>query len=89
MAENQDFGEVRKLAIAAMPNGLGELYSELWTEVAWLHLKWNQYRELFATSEEQVTVMNQAAPAFFGDLQRTLWEDVLCSVSTAMRQVGS
>src|SRR5690242_20043586 len=63
-------------AIASkMPAGLGGLYAELWQSVAWIHLKWNQFKAVFA--KEQIPLLAESAPAFFADLQRTLWEDAL------------
>ena len=58
--------------------------------MAWLHLKWNDFRELFADSD-LVDVLNSAAPAFFHDLQRQSWEDLLmqlCRVTDRAKTFG-
>ena len=68
--------QVRMEAIGVMGSPLGEIYHSLGDEVSWLHLKWNDFRELFA-DRETVDLLNSAAPAFFHDLQRQTWEDVL------------
>ena len=68
--------EVLNEAITAMGSPLGDVYHALGDEVAWLHLKWNDFRELFADSD-LVDVLNSAAPTFFHDLQRLSWEDLL------------
>jgi hypothetical protein len=60
-----------------MGKPLGELHYALQTEVAWLHLKWADFRALFATSKETIDLLNQAAPTFFGNLQSMMWEDAL------------
>jgi hypothetical protein len=68
--------QVRLEAINAMGSPLGEIYHSLGDEVSWLHLKWNDFRELFA-DRETVELLNSAAATFFHDLQRQTWEDVL------------
>src|SRR5262249_36780520 len=69
--------QVRDNMVAAMPALLGELHYALHHEVAWLHVKWTDFRGLFARSPETIELLNAAAPAFFQELQRMMWEDVL------------
>lgn len=76
MGETLTAEEVRSEAIAAMGSPLGGTYHSLSDEVSWLHLKWNDFRELFA-DRETVDLLNSAAPAYFHELQRQTWEDVL------------
>jgi AbiU2 len=73
--------QVRAAKLAAMPASLGELHYALWNEVAWLHLKWKNFRALFGTSAKRVELLKQTAPAFFHHLQGVLWEDVLLHIS--------
>lgn len=56
---------------------LGPIYHALTNEVAWLHAKWNQYRQLYAHSAERVALLNDVAGHFFGIVQDVLFEDVL------------
>jgi len=82
--------EVLSEAITAMGSPLGDVYHALGDEVAWLHLKWNYFRELFA-DPDLVDVLNSAAPAFFHDLQRQSWEDLLmhlCRVTDRAKTAG-
>ena len=60
-----------------MGEALGSQFSALWQEVAWLHMKWGEFVELFGTSSERVDLLNQAAPSFFHLIQDTLWENTL------------
>jgi hypothetical protein len=60
-----------------MPPPLGEIHHWLHDELAWLHLKWYDYRRLFAGTQERFDLLNKAAPDFFGKLQGMLWENVL------------
>jgi hypothetical protein len=73
--------QVRAAKVAAMGNELGELCYDLYREVAWLHVKWQEYRELFGTSRERIELLNRAAPAFFNFLQAVLFEDVLLHIT--------
>jgi len=83
--------EVRDQCIAAMPPPLGELYDDLRNQLTWIHLKWNDFRSLYADSEETVNLLNEAAPDFFHNLQRMMWEDVLlhiCRITDRSKVAG-
>ena len=76
MGETLTAEQVRNVAVAAMGSELGEVYHSLSDQVAWLHLKWDTFCELFA-ERDTVDLLNSAAPAYFHELQRQTWEDVL------------
>jgi len=91
MAETHTAKEVRAQCVAAMPDPLGELYFELRNQLAWLHLKWNDFRALFAESQETIDLLKEAAPDFFGNLRLTMWEDVLlhlCRLTDPVKSAG-
>ena len=91
MGENLSAEEVQAKYVAAMPAPLGELHYELYEEIAWLHLKWNDFRGLYASAPETVELLNAAAPDFFRNLQRMMWEDVLlhlCRLTDPPKSVG-
>ncbi len=56
---------------------LGALFAELWQELTWLSLVWNEFRALFAESPEQIQVLNQRTAGFFFMLQKLMWETIL------------
>lgn len=60
---------------------IGSAFYALFCEVCHLHQKWGQFVELFGVSEERIRFLNRAAPAFFGTLQRVLWNDVLLHIA--------
>ncbi len=62
----------------AMGDELGLLFSYLWGEHVRLHQKWNEYRELFATDEKRVQILEETAPGFFSLVQDMLWAACLC-----------
>lgn len=74
-AESPD--QVREKHLRDMGPELGPVYHALWKEVAWLHAKWNQYRQLYAHSPERVAFLNRVASHFFGVVQDTLYDDIL------------
>lgn len=69
--------ETQDKCIRLMGTDLGTLYYDLFSQVAWLHAKWEQYRELFDRGSERIDLLNKTAPLFFGLLQDTLFDDVL------------
>ena len=69
--------QVREKHLRDMGRELGPVYDALYWDVAWLHAKWNQYRQLFGRSPNRVAFLNKAAGHFFGVVQRTLTDDVL------------
>jgi hypothetical protein len=81
MAETKISDEVLEEHIERLGDDLGHFYDALWNEFAWLQVKWQEYCELFGTSPERVELLNSAAPLFFRMIQRSLWEDVLLSIT--------
>jgi hypothetical protein len=67
--------------IEVLGSNLGKVYSALYNEVAWLHIKWNEYQELYGTSPERINLLNSTAPLFFKIVQDTLFEEVLLSLT--------
>jgi hypothetical protein len=91
MAQNLSAQEVRAAKMAAMPAPLGALHYELWTQVAWVHMKWQEYRAFFGKDRETVDFLNDVAPAFFHHLQSVLWDDVLlhlCRLTDPPKSAG-
>lgn len=81
MGQHRSADEVRADHISLMGSDLGALYHELRREVSWLHLKWNRFLALFVEEEERIDLMNDTAPAFFGEVQRLIAEDVFIHIS--------
>ena len=61
---------------ALMGKELARIFLELWNELTWLHHKWQEYSVIFATTEQQLAVANEAAGGFFYVVEKTLREDV-------------
>jgi hypothetical protein len=76
--------EARQQTLAAFPPGVGELFYEISTSVAHLHLNWNNYRSLFGTSPERVELLNWAASSFFGLLDGILLHDIVLAIARLM-----
>ena len=60
---------------------LGPVFHGLWNDIAWLHIKWREYREMFGATPERIELLNSAARLFFGIVQDMLWEDTLLHLS--------
>jgi hypothetical protein len=73
--------EARARNISVMGADLGAVYSELWQQIAWLHIKWSEYVVLFGTKPSRVHLMNEAAPRFTRLIQDMLWDDVLIHIA--------
>ena len=67
--------------IAKMGAELGEFYSALWQDLAWIHAKWAEYIALFGTEPGRINLLNEAAPRFFRVIEDSLWEDILLHLS--------
>src|SRR5881296_1227370 len=77
MARNLTADEVREEHLASMGPHLGPVYNALWNEVAWLHAKWHEYKELYGEKPPRLELLNRASGFFFRIVQDTLWEDTL------------
>ena len=91
MGETSTPDEVRAKIVAAMPAPLGQVYYELSNQVVWVHLKWKDFRELYAKAPETIDLLNAAAPAFFYNLQQMMWDDVLlhlCRITDPTKSAG-
>ncbi len=77
MSEEHTADQVKAEHLSQLGLRLGPVFSELQSDVAWLQVKWTEYRELYGTSPERVGLLNEAAGLFFKILQNTLWEDAL------------
>jgi hypothetical protein len=77
MAEEFSAEQVREKHLRNMGLDLGPVYHELSNELAWLHAKWNQYRQLFGHSRKRVDLLNSVANHFFRIVQDALWEDIV------------
>ncbi len=89
MAENLSAEQARERDTAIMGPTLGPLYHALADEVAWLQVKWSQYRQLYAHSLHRVELLNKAGGQFFLVVQVVLWEDVLLGMARLTDSPGS
>jgi len=81
--------QVREKHLRDMGQDLGLVYHELSNEVAWLHAKWNQYRQLFGHSPKRVDLLNSAASHFFRIVQDALWDDIILHLARLMDPLRS
>ena len=89
MARDLTADEVREEHLASMGPRLGPVYNALWNEVAWLHAKWHEYKELYGEKPTRLELLNRAAGFFFRIVQDTLWEDTLLHIARLTDPPGS
>lgn len=83
--------EAKCRCIEKMGEPLGTQYAALWQEVAWLHMKWAEFGELYSTKASRVDLLNKTAPTFFRIVQDIFFEDLLlhiCRLTDPPTSVG-
>ena len=91
MSGNLSPDEVRSQSVAAMPAPLSTFYYLLRSEVVWLCLNWQDLRAIFVSGKETLDLLNRAAPRFFSNLQRMMFENALlhlCRLTDPLRSAG-
>ncbi|MCB2167968.1 MAG: hypothetical protein KQI78_09920 [Deltaproteobacteria bacterium] len=73
--------EIKQNYIQKLGSDFGYLYYELWYEVSILHLRWDEYVELFGTNPSWIELLNDSAPRFFRTVQDALWESTLLHIT--------
>jgi hypothetical protein len=81
MAEHRTAEEVRDRHMRDLGPELGAVYNVLSNDVTWLHAKWEQYRHLFAKSEQRIELLNETAGYFFRIIQDTIFEDIVLGLA--------
>jgi hypothetical protein len=75
----------------ALGSELAPVYRALWNEVAWVHLKWEEFVVLFGTKPSRIELLNRAAGGFFRLVQDAFFSDVLlhlCRLTDPPRSMG-
>jgi len=88
MATEKTPEDALKETVKAMGEPLGRLFHALNAQVAWLHVKWRNFRTLYGHTEKRIGVLNRVAPAFFHYLQESSHEAVvmhLCRITDPPR----
>lgn len=73
--------EIREKILTAFPEETGELFYELWINVAHLHLNWKNYRSLFGVSPDRIDLLKWVASTFFGLLDGILLHDLVLAIA--------
>jgi hypothetical protein len=78
---SQTAEQAKALYVEKMGEVLGSQFAALWQEIAYAHLKSNEFIELFGTDRSRIDLMNKTASGFFHMLQRALWEDAMLHIA--------
>ena len=81
MSRTKTAEEAKREYFGAMGEPLGKQFHALWQEVEWLHIKWDEYVELFGTKPSRIELLKRAAPRFFGVVQDLLWEETILHIA--------
>lgn len=81
MSEETTRDEILAQYIDAMGQDLGELVAALYHRVAWLHVRWALYRQLFAKTDRRIELLNDTAALLFSVVQQTLFNDVVLNLA--------
>lgn len=73
--------EVKQEMIEKMGMEFGSLFYSLYNEITWLTFKWIEFRELYATKQSRIELMNKVAPFFFFTTQKVYWENLLLGIA--------
>jgi len=73
--------EIQAQYVVAMGRELGEMCAALYHKVAWVHLRWALYKQLFGKSDRRIALLNETAGSFFGVLQGVLLDDVVLELA--------
>lgn len=63
------------------PDDVVPIFERLQDDLVWLHGRWKLYRHLYGVSELRIELLNETASSFFHQLQNTLLDDVILSIS--------
>jgi hypothetical protein len=81
MSDETTRDEILAQYVDAMGQDLGEIVAALYHRVAWLHMHWALYRQLFARSDRRIALLNDTAGFVFSVVQRTLFNDVVLDLA--------
>ncbi|TWT10640.1 hypothetical protein [Reyranella sp. CPCC 100927] len=73
--------EAKAERVRRMGEPLGVVFDALWQDVVWLHVKWEEYVELYGKRQSRVEILNRSAPLFFRVVQDVLWADTLLHIA--------
>lgn len=68
-------------AVKNLPPDSQEVFDALWQEVVGLHTRWIIFKQLYATDENRVALLNKVAGTFFAHLQGILIDDIILCLS--------
>jgi hypothetical protein len=91
MGATKSAEEILNNRIKVLGEEFGALYHSIYNQFHWILSKWIEYKELFATKESRIELLNNTAPSFFGMVQGILWENLLlgiCKLTDPQKSAG-
>ena len=91
MSRESSAEQVLEEHLERMGPDLGPIYNSLWNECAWMHVRWQEYQELYGKGAERVELLNRVGASFFRITQDAIWEGILlqmCALTDAPETFG-
>ncbi len=88
MARKQTAEEIKQWHLGIFGDDLGLVFHELYAEVVWLHIKWDQLQRLFKHSKARTRIIQETAPEFFTMVRRVLVDDILLHIIKLTDNIG-
>ncbi len=60
-----------------LPTEIEAIFERLRSEIIWLHGRWIVFEQLYATSPERISLLNDSAPSYFRIIQQVLLTDIV------------
>jgi hypothetical protein len=73
--------ELEESAIRILGANLGLAYHHMYSEIAFLKIKWSEYKKIYLVSNDQVKFLNDYAPFYFSMNQKIMINDILLHIA--------
>lgn len=81
MSNIESTDEVKQELLDKLGPTLGPTFHALYEEVTSLHMKWGEFKKLYAHSPQEIDLLNQIAPFFFRVVQDIMWDDIVLHIA--------
>lgn len=81
MGQQKNPEEIKEDYLESYPRETGRLAYYLSNQITFLHIKWNEYREIYGSDPENIEMVNEVAPYFFWMYERILRHDVISTIA--------
>lgn len=73
--------ELEAESINIFGNDLGRAYYYLYSQISFLKIKWEEYKNIYHVNADQIEYLNKFAPFYFSLNQKILFNDILLHIT--------